>query len=119
MAGWALVADVVCALLVLVALYFCWMLLRRRWIYRHGGTFELSIRVRPEKAGRGWVLGLGRYSGEELEWFRVFSVFPRPSRTWNRLSLQYEGRREVEGAEAYSLYHDHVIARCRTDAGEI
>ena len=41
---------------------------------RHGGTFELSYRVRSDQAGRGWVLGLGRYSGEHLEWFRIFSL---------------------------------------------
>lgn len=119
MAGWEWIADVVVTLLILAALCFCWLLVRRRWISRHGGTFDLSVRVRPDKAGRGWVLGVGRYAGDQLEWFRVFSVFPRPAREWSRLTLAYEGRREAEGSESYVLYDRHVIARCLTDGGPI
>ena len=63
-------------------LYGAALVVRRRLLARHGGTFELSHRVRADRPGRGWVLGLGRYSGETLEWFRVFSLSPRPKRTW-------------------------------------
>ncbi|HSE08478.1 MAG TPA: DUF2550 family protein, partial [Nocardioidaceae bacterium] len=32
-------------------------------------------RPRPVRQGRrGWVLGIGRYSGDALEWFRIFSL---------------------------------------------
>ena len=55
---------------------------------RNGGTFELSHRVRSGRAGRGWVLGLGRYSGDDLEWFRIFSLSPRPRHVWRRTSLR-------------------------------
>ena len=48
--------------------------------------------VRPARAGRGWLLGLGRYSGETLEWFRIFSLSPRPKRAWERSVLTYDGR---------------------------
>ena len=42
------------------------LVVRRRVLSRHGGTFELSHRVRPdEEPGRGWLLGLGRYSGDD------------------------------------------------------
>ena len=34
--------------------------------------------MRTEHPGRGWLLGLGRYSGDALEWFRIFSLSPRP-----------------------------------------
>ena len=70
------------SLLVLVLLYGLALVVRRRLLSRHGGTFELSYRVRSEKAGRGWLLGLGRYSGDDLEWFRIFSLSPRPKRVW-------------------------------------
>lgn len=119
MTGWAWAIEIACALLILAVLYFCWLLVRRRWISRHGGTFELSVRVRPDKAGRGWVLGVGRYAGDELEFFRVFSVFPRPSRSWSRLGLTYQGQREVDGAEGYALYDEHVVARCQTEDGPV
>ena len=85
---------------------------------RHGGTFELSYRARTDKAGRGWLLGLGRYSGETLEWFRIFSLSPRPQRVWQRGDLTYAGRRDPEGVEQLSLYADHVVIRCDTPTGD-
>ena len=61
---------------------------------RHGGTFELSHRMRPgQEPGRGWLLGLGRYSGEELEWFRIFTLAPRPKRAWDRAAAVLRRRR--------------------------
>ena len=54
------------------------LVVRRRWISRPGGTFELSVRVRSGRAGRGWVLGVGRYTGDDLELFRIFSLAFRP-----------------------------------------
>jgi hypothetical protein len=114
---WQLVADAAAAVLVLVLVYGICLVVRRRWISRHGGTFEFSVRVRPTKAGRGWVLGVGRYTADDLEWFRIFSLSPRPKLVFHRGELSFEGRREPSGAESYSLYSGHVIVQCRTDQG--
>ena len=97
---WLLESAAVVLLLVL--------LLRRRprrpprWLSRHGGTFELSYRARAvARAGRGWLLGLGRYSGDSLEWFRIFSLSPRPEagpgprRPRLRRATRAHGRRAV------------------------
>lgn len=119
MAWWQWVIDAAGVLLVLIVLYGLALVLRRRVISRHGGTFELSHRVSPREDGRGWVLGLGRYSGECLEWFRVFSLAPRPKRRWEREALSYDGSREAFGAEHVSLYPDHVVIRCQSAAGEV
>src|SRR3954470_12411466 len=108
MAVWQWLLDSAGILLVVVLLYGLALIVRRRMLSRNGGTFELSYRVRPERAGRGWLLGLGRYSGESLEWFRIFSLSPRPKRVWQRSRLSYEARREPEGAEQMSLYPGHV-----------
>jgi len=119
MAWWEWLLDVCGALLLLCVLYGAGLIVRRRLLSRHGGTFELSHRYRKDRAGRGWVLGLGRYSGETLEWFRVFSLAPRPKQTWSRERLQYDGRREPMGAETSSLYPDHLVIRCHSPEGEI
>lgn len=116
---WLWVVDAVAAALVLVLLYGGCLLVRRRWISRDFGTFELSIRARSHKTGRGWVLGVGRYAGDTLEWFRVFSLRPGPTRRLVRSGITFEGRREPEGAEVYSLYSGHVIIRCLTADGEL
>lgn len=114
---WQWLLDIVGVLLALVLLYGIALVIRRRVLSRHGGTFELSYRVRPGKAGRGWLLGLGRYSGDGLEWFRIFSLSPRPKRVWQRDELTYGGRRSPEGVEQVSLYPDHVVVSCTTPAG--
>lgn len=116
---WQWLVDSAGGLLLLVLLYGVALIVRRRVLSRNGGTFELSYRVRPEKAGRGWLLGLGRYSGENLEWFRIFSLSPRPKRTWARSGLGYDGRREPAGVEQMSLYPDHVVICCHTAEGKI
>jgi hypothetical protein len=116
---WQWVLDIVGALLLLVLLYGVALVVRRRWIARDGGTFELSYRVRSDRAGRGWVLGVGRYSGDLLEFFRIFSVLPRPMRTLDRADLAYAGQRPAGGAEGHALYAGHVIISVDTAAGEV
>lgn len=106
---WQWLLDAAGLLLVLFLAYGIALIVRRRVLSRHGGTFELSYRVRSERAGRGWLLGLGRYSGETLEWFRIFSLSPRPKATWTRSDLVYDGRRAPEGAEEMSLYPEHLV----------
>ncbi len=117
MPAWQLLLDVVGLALLCVLLYGLALVVRRRSLARHGGTFELSYRARATKAGRGWLLGMGRYSGENLEWFRIFSVAPRPKRVWDRRDLEIAARREPEGGEELSLYADHVVVACDTPDG--
>jgi len=114
---WQVLLDIVGILLLSVVLYGVALIVRRRLLSRHGGTFELSVRVRAVAPGRGWVLGLGRYAGDDLQWFRIFSVSPRPRLTFDRAELDYVGRRAPEGAEVYSLYSDHVVVTCETPSG--
>lgn len=114
---WQLLLDAAGAVLVLIVLYGLALVVRRRLLSRHGGTFELSCRVRSERAGRGWLLGLGRYSGDSLEWFRIFSLSPRPKKSWPRGTLAYTGRRDPEGSERMSLYPDHTVVQCESPAG--
>ena len=114
---WEIVVDGVGALLGLVLLYGVALVVRRRVIARDGGTFELSYRARSERAGRGWLLGVGRYSDERLEWFRIFSLSFRPKMIWQRTDLSYEGRRAAVGPEEMALYPDHLVIVCRDGRG--
>lgn len=89
--------------LLLVLGSFAVFSLRRRWLVHDGGAVEMSLRLRTNSHGRGWVLGMGRYDSDELQWFRVFSLSPRPRRTLNRRGVTVTARRSPKGPESLSL----------------
>jgi len=105
---------------LLVLLYGFLLVVRRRVLSRNGGTFELSHRLDPDdEPGHGWLLGLGRYSGEQLEWFRIFTLSRRPKRAWNRARLSYDGAREPVGLERTVLYPEHLVVECASPQGPV
>ena len=88
-------------------------LVRRLVLTRGGGTIELSLQLKSAGHGRGWVNGIGRFVGDELQWFRVFSLSPRPRRRWSRRDLQVVRSREPSGAEHRALLEGAVVLECR------
>ncbi len=117
---WLELLDAAGLLVLLVLLYGLLLVVRRRVLSRNGGTFELSHRMRPgQEPGRGWLLGLGRYSGEELQWFRIFTLAVRPKRSWDRSRLSYDGAREPEGMERTMLYPNHLVVDCQSPQGVV
>ncbi|MCB5177831.1 DUF2550 domain-containing protein [Streptomyces antimicrobicus] len=109
----ALLAGVAVALLVIGLFVFG---LRRRLIQRSGGTFDCSLRwgvaEAPDLSGKGWVYGVARYSGDRIEWFRIFSYSPRPRRLLERSSIEVVSRRAPEGEEELALLSDAVVLGC-------
>ncbi len=87
---------------------------RRRLLSRSGGAIELSLRLKPRSQGRGWVLGVGRFVGDDLQWFRVFSLAHRPRRTLSRRDLQVAGRRSPKGPESMSLLKGAEVVELRS-----
>ncbi|MET7877383.1 DUF2550 domain-containing protein [Micromonospora profundi] len=95
---------------VLVALLF--LFVRRALVTRTGGIIRLSVRTTTMLDGRGWSPGFGRFAGEELRWYRMFSFALRPKRVLSRKGLAVERRRLPEGQERLSMPADWVILRC-------
>jgi hypothetical protein len=105
---------------VLLALFL--LGLRRRLIQRSGGTFDCSLRLDQTAAsggvggadasGKGWIYGVARYSGDQVEWFRVFSYAPRPRQVLERHFIEVQGRREPRGTEELALLSDAVVLAC-------
>ena len=118
MAVWQWLLDSAGVLLLVILLFGLLLVVRRRVLSRKGGTFELSVRESMSAEGRGWVLGMGRYRENSLEWFRIFSPLPGPRRTWRRNDLKVLSQRDPEGAEEFALYAGHVVVVCRTPRGE-
>lgn len=83
------------------------LFLRRLFIARAGGTFEMALLL-----PKGWVLGFGRYDDDALEWYRLFSPLMRPSRSWPRDLLAINSQRRPSTAESEVLYPDQVVLEC-------
>ena len=71
-----------------------------------------SLRLRTLREGRGWVLGVGRFAGDDLQWYRLFSLAPRPRRTLSRCDLKVTGRRQPVGGETLALLSGAVVMEC-------
>jgi hypothetical protein len=95
------------------------LFLRRGFIARSGGTIELSWRMSSVLAGRGWSPGIGRFAGDQLRWYRMFSYSVRPRRTLSRTALAVDGRRGPTGPERLVLSPDWVVLRCTSDGAPI
>jgi hypothetical protein len=103
MSGWLGVLESLGLLLALAVLLLVLLAARRRWLSRSGGTFECSLRLRTATPGAGWVLGVGRYHGGQLEWFRFFSFAVRPREVFLRGRVRVADTREPDPVEAVSL----------------
>ncbi|MEV4542734.1 DUF2550 domain-containing protein [Micromonospora echinaurantiaca] len=88
------------------------LFVRRAVVTRSGGIIRLSVRVSTMLDGRGWSPGFGRFVGDELRWYRMFSFALRPKRVLSRKGLAVERRRLPEGQERLSMPADWIILRC-------
>jgi hypothetical protein len=102
-----------------VALIFLVTLFARRLVIARGGTVQLSVRLNSRQRGRGWAIGMGRFSGDRLVWYRLFSLSPRPRRVFNRRDLQVVGRRDPSDTEQHALMHGAVVLECATRDGDV
>ena len=103
------VLDVVGAVLAAAILLMIVFAVRRRFLTRDGGTFDCSLRLSRKHDGRGWALGLARYVGDDLQWFRVFSLSLNPKLVINRHQLDGVRTRRPVGNEPLVTYAVHVI----------
>jgi hypothetical protein len=99
--------GVLVVLVGLVALFT-----RREVISRRGGTIDMNMRLSTFVPERGWAPGLGRFTGDELRWYRLFSFGLRPRRVLSRTGLKVEERRPPAGAERLAMPEGWVVVRC-------
>jgi hypothetical protein len=97
---------------VLILLAFVAALFVRRALMARSGTIKLNLRVSTMLDGRGWSPGFGRFVGDELRFYRMFSLAIRPKRRLSRETLVVERRRKPEGQELMSMPTDWIILRC-------
>lgn len=76
---------------LLLAVLLLW---RLRALGHRVGSFECAYR-----SGEHWYAGIATYTRATLQWHRVVSLSPRPSRRWSRtgLILLQRRQRQIEG----------------------
>jgi hypothetical protein len=95
------------------------LFLRRGFISRSVGTIEMSWRLSTVMTGRGWSTGIGRFTGDHLRWYRMFSFSMRPRCTLSRRTLAVKSRRAPDGPECLVLAPDWMIIRCVSDGAPV
>jgi Protein of unknown function (DUF2550) len=104
-----IVFDVLLVILVVLVASLVALAVRRRLLQHSGGTFDCSVHLDRFLLGPGWVLGLGRYAGDRVEWFRFTSFSPRPRLSLWRRELEVVERRMPIGTEAVTIVEEGVI----------
>jgi Protein of unknown function (DUF2550) len=103
-------------LLLLVFIMVAALVVRRVQLLRGGGV-DVSLRRRVDFAGgSGWHVGVGRYRGDQLAWFRLASLWPGPTVVVDRTVLEIVDRRTPTEAEVEAIPAAGVVLRCRTPA---
>jgi hypothetical protein len=65
------------------------------------------------------VLGVGRFVGDDLHWYPVFSLSPRPRRSLSRGDLRVVEQRRPRNGETVALSSSSVVLACRTSRGAV
>lgn len=99
-------AVVLGSLLLAAVLFILRLLYLRR---PRAGAIEMSMRLKQRWFLGGWSPGVGTYSGDEILWYRMFSLALRPSRRLNRRQMTLDSQREPTDKEASWLPVNAVI----------
>jgi len=106
---WLLLVDSL-GLVVVGAVGLIGMLaVRRRVVARRRRTFDLSVCRQAGPTTQGWVIGVGTYGPNSLDWYRTFSLAWWPRYRFFRGDLVVLERRDPVGAEAFALDDGDVI----------
>lgn len=114
---WIWLLDSLALVAVLATLVVSLLVARRRLVARRSGTFDLSICRQPGAQPAGWVIGVGSYGPESLDWYRTFSFAWWPRYRFFRGDLEVFERRDPEGSEAFALDDGDVIVRIKHLSG--
>lgn len=103
---------------LLLAIPVVWLIARRRWLSRQGGTFECSVRLNATTPGTGWVLGVARYGADSLDWFTSFSLSLMPRKVFPRGDTKAGAQRGPTSVEAVVLFDNQRIVELISGSGE-
>ncbi|MDQ2707139.1 MAG: DUF2550 domain-containing protein [Actinomycetota bacterium] len=109
------VEEIIGVALLLVLVVLGSLVFRRLRLVRSGGADVSLRRVRASAptSTRGWNLGVLRYQGDEIAWFRVISLSGGAEVRLSRRELEITDRRAPGPSEEYVVPMDATVLRCR------
>ncbi len=106
------IVEIIIGLLALIGLSLLALTIRRMVLSRPVGTFACSLRLGTHPPGEGWSYGIGRYHGDRIEWFPIFSLRWKPRHVLTRRQLVMRHRRDATPEEAHSIAAGSVVMVC-------
>jgi hypothetical protein len=95
------------AIVAAIALVLALGASRLRALSHRVGSFSCNARASGQDS---WTAGIAQYAVGRIEWWRCWSLSPRPARTWHRERLELVGREEFDGDGP-----QRYLVRCRYD----
>lgn len=114
---WIWLLDSLFLVIGLASLLVAVLVVRRRTVARRSGTFDLSICRLSGSQPNGWIIGIGSYGPESLNWYRTFSFAWWPRYRFLRGDLEVLDRRDPVGSEAFALDAGDIIVQIRHPSG--
>ena len=102
--------TILLAIFVVAALVAAAGLSRLRTLANRVGSFACGARAAGNPAGP-FTPGIAHYAVGRIEWYRCWSLAPRPARTWVRDRLVITGRVPLDQAGQ----SDQYLVQCRYD----
>ena len=109
------VGHIVAVALLLIVVVLVTLVIRRLRLIRSGGVdvWQRRVRASAPTSTRGWNLGVLRYRGEEIAWFRVISLSGGAEVRLSRRQIEITERRGPGPSEEFVLPSDATVLRCR------
>lgn len=114
---WLLLLDSLALVIALVVGLIGTLIVRRRVVAGRRRTFDLSVCRQAGPSTQGWVIGVGSYSANSLDWYRTFSLAWWPRYRFVRSDLIVLERRDPVGSEAFALDDGDVIVNIQHPSG--
>ena len=114
---WLLLVDSLALVVACVVGLIGTLVVRRRVVAGGRRTFDLSVCRQAGPTTQGWVIGVGTYGANSLDWYRTFSLAWWPRYRFFRGDLVVLERRDPVGAEAFALDDGDVIVNVQHLSG--
>ena len=107
---WLVAVEVIVGIIIGACLLFLiWMFVRRRWLSSSGGVFDCALGMQSRRVH--WHLGMARYVGDQLHWYRIFSLDIQPRLVLERQHTTWLGQRRPSLEESMVLFTDHQVVQ--------